>query len=59
MCRRLRRDVVPPVEECPEEAAAALLGTRLGGGRCPIVTSDDHATAGNVRAAQEQLQHVS
>ena len=42
--RRLRRDVLPLVEERPEEAAtAAGLLARLrggGGGRGPLVTSE-------------------
>ena len=52
---RLRRDVLPLVEERPKETAtagAALLA-RLGGGSGPLVTGDDHAAAGDVRAAQE------
>ena len=60
--RRLRQDVLPLVEERPEETAAAAATAflaRLGGGSGPLVTGDDHAAAGDVRPAQEQLEHVS
>ena len=60
MRRRLRRDVLSLVKERAKEAAAAgTLLARLGGGRGPFVTGDDHAAAGDVRAAQEHLQHAS